>query len=365
MSFRKGVAVTGFMFGLINKNSALPLTGGAASITGFITADGGTQAALSGTFEEEGNGSYSINLTAAEMDATVINLVFLHPDAVPAFATIRTTAGTTTTGTEATLSIGYSKLRTEVGFYLGYDRDPDNWSAAEAEIVDCIIESGLRQFYHPPPVLGEKLSHKWRFLEPTTTIDTVASVDSYQLPAEFGGMTGPITFITDDNRWTTLIERDENFIRQARMRDQNNITSYPLNYAIRPYDSDGSDGQRWELMLWPKPDKVYTLQYRYHAYQDRLSVDNPWPLGGSAHGETILQSCLQIAEQRLENSSGVQRDKFMERLAASVSHDRLQYTPDNAGYNRDYSDGRFFSEQDNRRFFGNVVDYNGQQPLGG
>lgn len=364
MSFRKGQAVTGFGFTMVSKTTGQP-TASLTGITAYILPDGGTQTTLGGTIVDEGNGQYSIDITASEMDATVIHLTFVHTDTLPAIATIRTTGGMTTTGVESTLSIGRPKLMKEVGFYLGYDRTTSNWTADETDIVDCIIASGLRQFYHPPILPGERLSHHWRFLEPTTTIDTVASTDSYTLPAEFGGLSGPITFITADNRWSTLTERDENFIRQARMRDQNNITSYPLNFAIRPYDSDGSDGQRWELMLWPKPDKVYTLQYRYHAYQSALTADNPWPLGGEAHGETILQSCLQIAEQRLENSSGVHRDKFMERLAASVWHDRLQTSPDNVGYNRDYSDGRFFSEQDNRRFFGNVVDYNGTQPLGG
>ena len=86
--FLKGVAVTGFTFVMLNKDDGSALTSG--SVTGKITKDGGTQAAIVGSFTHEGNGQWSVNLSATEMDADVIGLTFLHTSGLPVFKTLRT-----------------------------------------------------------------------------------------------------------------------------------------------------------------------------------------------------------------------------------------------------------------------------------
>jgi len=86
--FLKGVAVTGFTFVLLNATSTSAITTG--TVTGKITKDGGTQGAVAGSFVHEGNGQWSVNLTATEMDADVIGLTFLHSSAVPVYKTLRT-----------------------------------------------------------------------------------------------------------------------------------------------------------------------------------------------------------------------------------------------------------------------------------
>jgi hypothetical protein len=87
MSFEKGVAVEGFPFAMIDK-SGDPVTSGVVS--GFITKDGGTQNALDGTPEHEGNGQWSVNISAAEMTADILGLVFTHSSAVNQNYTIAT-----------------------------------------------------------------------------------------------------------------------------------------------------------------------------------------------------------------------------------------------------------------------------------
>jgi len=86
--FLKGVAVTGFTFVLLNATSTSAITTG--TVTGKITKDGGTQGAVAGSFAHEGNGQWSVNLSATEMDADVIGLTFLHSSAVPVYKTLRT-----------------------------------------------------------------------------------------------------------------------------------------------------------------------------------------------------------------------------------------------------------------------------------
>jgi hypothetical protein len=89
MDFPKGEAVEGFPFEMIDK-SGDPITTG--NVTGYITKDGGTQEALSMTPVHEGNGQWSINISAAEMSADIIGLLFLHDGGnfVPQHFTIRT-----------------------------------------------------------------------------------------------------------------------------------------------------------------------------------------------------------------------------------------------------------------------------------
>lgn len=87
--YYKGVPVTGFTFALINASTGAAITSG--TVTEKITQDGGTQANVSASAAHEGNGQWSINLTAAEMNADIVSLIFTHSSAVPAYITINTT----------------------------------------------------------------------------------------------------------------------------------------------------------------------------------------------------------------------------------------------------------------------------------
>jgi hypothetical protein len=78
--FRKAIAVTGYTFSLVNKGDGSAVTSG--SVTTKITKDGGTQGNTSASAVHEGNGQWSINLTATEMDADIIALSFTHTDAI-------------------------------------------------------------------------------------------------------------------------------------------------------------------------------------------------------------------------------------------------------------------------------------------
>ena len=81
--------MTGFTFALINASTGAAITSG--TVTEKITQDGGTQANVSASAAHEGNGQWSINLTAAEMNADIVSLIFTHSSAVPAYITIKTT----------------------------------------------------------------------------------------------------------------------------------------------------------------------------------------------------------------------------------------------------------------------------------
>tara|TARA_R110000824_G_scaffold32222_1_gene104187 strand:+ start:8216 stop:9319 length:1104 start_codon:yes stop_codon:yes gene_type:complete len=359
MSFLRNTAVTGFTFALVNKTTGAALTGVAGAISKYRTIDGGTQASLTGSIAEEGNGQYSIDLTAAEMNGAIVGLLFTHANSIPVQFTIKTTGGATASSSESSLSLSLTSLRKEVGWYWLGERTAGNWSSDETDQLDEIIQSGLRQFYNPPVTGGERVGYKWSFLEPVTTLSVLADTEDYTLPASFGGMLGPLTYASSDNRWYPVDLTGEHRIRILRQRDFNTLKSYPQAAAVRAKTSDGSDGQRFEILLWPKPDKAYTLSYKYHALQAKLTAANPYPLGGQVHAETILESCLAITEQRMENQAGIHTQKFMERLAASMAHDKQYFTPERLGYNADRSDEGHLGENEFRKYFGDLVRYNG------
>lgn len=88
MSFVKNQAVTGFTFSLVNKTDGSAVTTG--TTTGYYTLDGGTQTAIAGTPVHEGNGQWSVNLLAAEMNGDIVGLLFVNTSAFPEQFTIST-----------------------------------------------------------------------------------------------------------------------------------------------------------------------------------------------------------------------------------------------------------------------------------
>ena len=86
--FKRNTAVTGFTVGFINVTTGAPVTTGTPS--GFSTLDGGTQTAIAGAFTHEGLGQWSVNLTAGEMNGTIVGLVFTLTNAINVFFTIKT-----------------------------------------------------------------------------------------------------------------------------------------------------------------------------------------------------------------------------------------------------------------------------------
>jgi len=308
---------------------------------------------------------------------------------------------------ESTLSIDLPRLQREVGFLLGYPRDPDDFDPAQESIVNDVIDSGLRQFYFPEMLDGQSIAHEWSFFKPVLTLSTyapygtgtctvtngsaivtfagatiptwvssaamfmfdgmpyaIATRDSgtqitlaaawagateagadyqvlqqdYDLPDNFGGIEGDLTYAAADSGWNSVRVISEEQIRRRRM--VNRGASYPEVCAIRPKSGfTGANGQRFEILFDPAPNAAYTFSYRAQVLPGQLSESYPYPLGGMAHGETILESCLSVAEQRLNGEAGLHTVKFTKRLTSSISQDARAMTPATLGYNGDPSTG--------------------------
>jgi hypothetical protein len=86
--YRQGVALTGFTFVLINKSTGAAVTSG--TVTCKVIKDGGSQSTSTNSAVHEGNGQWSITLTATEMDAEQVGLAITHSTALPLYKTFRT-----------------------------------------------------------------------------------------------------------------------------------------------------------------------------------------------------------------------------------------------------------------------------------
>jgi hypothetical protein len=172
----------------------------------------------------------------------------------------------------------------------------------------------------------------------------------YRLPDGHAGFTSDLSFAESDNSWHSI--KRTSISRILNMRQQNlgaTTTARPLFCAevplrasdTRAFRTTGNAirGQRYELHIWPEPNAVYTIHATHNELQDTTSL-NDYPMGGMAHGETILASCLAEAEYRIDDQRGNSWQYFLDRLRASVHRDRVQFNPKSYGYNRDASDDR-------------------------
>lgn len=175
----------------------------------------------------------------------------------------------------------------------------------------------------------------------TGDIITIDSEDTFLLPWDYGGMygDGKFTYANAENKLSIITMTSDVNIRHLRQTSVSTGTPYLV--AILPKTTDGTQGQRWEAMFHRPPNDVLTLHYRYYILPDALVLtDLEYPYGSAAHSETILESCLAIAEIREKNLATTEhQDRFGALLQSSIDHDRGLGEPIVLfGYNRDGSD---------------------------
>jgi hypothetical protein len=228
---------------------------------------------------------------------------------------------------ESSLSLGYADLRKAVGRFLGFGGTSGNWTADQIDEIAGYLDAGLRRF---------ETAYDWRFLRVTTTIATVADDYDTTLPDNFGYMLGDLTFATVDNGWDRIRLVTEDEIRKLR-QSPTNTTGKPKFAAVRPRTTDGTTGQRFEIIYWPTPDAIYTLSYQYRILTSQLSSGAPYPYGGMLHAETIKAAIMAEAERTSDDEEGVHEAKYQKLLAQSIMVDQ-RGEAEYFGYNGDHSD---------------------------
>lgn len=146
----------------------------------------------------------------------------------------------------------------------------------------------------------------------------IADTSKYDLPDDFGRLVGGLNF--SPNAYRRAIEVVP-IAQILEMRAINAVTSYPLYAAVRYKESDGSSGQRQEILFFPQPDQAFVLHYEYEAYSGALSDSYPYPLGGMQLAELYIESCLAVAESRLNDEIGNHTAQYQALLADAIVRD--------------------------------------------
>jgi hypothetical protein len=82
-------------------------------------------------------------------------------------------------------------LRREISGFLGLGFNPDALDSEQSSKIDSILQSGLQQFYYPPPIPdkdGKSSPHRWSFLAPVAELKLAIDQSAYQLPEDFAGI---------------------------------------------------------------------------------------------------------------------------------------------------------------------------------
>ncbi len=253
-----------------------------------------------------------------------------------------------------------SDLRQKVSWLYYGTRTYDDLDSESKDTVDEIVNDGYQRFLNPPIAPGQRRVHRWNFLRPYLSISTVASQEDYNLAEDFGGLDGPLAYARSDNKWFRLTKTDPHKILAQRQRDTLSATSYPTEYAIVTNYPDGHASPSSVLMLWPMPDGAYTLKGRYFVMAAPLSEEQPYPVCPALHSQCLVESVLSVAEERLEDSSGLHGQLFLQRLQTSVDLDREQFSPDHLALDIDRTDA--MSVGRDHTVEGDYVSYNGYTP---
>ena len=242
---------------------------------------------------------------------------------------------------ESTLSLGYNDYLSKVSSFLGWGRGAafgdTPYSPTQQALLDDCVQSGIRNFYFPTP------PYDWSFLHPVVTQQIPIGASTIQLPDDFGGFEGEITIVSSGTQvvpWAVRLH-NEGEVRKAYAACPT-AQGPPEMASLQPLKGTTTQrSSREQLYIYPMADQAYRLQFQYYILPDYISPPYPFVYGGAAHVETILESCLAIAEQRLDDVAGLHTQKFAERMMASMGQDRKN-KPAVVGYNRDRSDDRHF-----------------------
>jgi len=182
-----------------------------------------------------------------------------------------TTEGVWPEDADPSLLTSRGQILKRIGIHIGAGPNSKVWTASQNAKIKEIYKEGMRLACNPPPIPGMKYPHQWGWLTPLATISTVANQSAYELPADFAYMDGPLTLAPSDYMLYPPVEILGEF-QVRNLLQESQASSRPTKAAIRvKAPLDDNDATRYELILWPLPDDVYQLQYRYRINPEVLS----------------------------------------------------------------------------------------------
>ena len=155
---------------------------------------------------------------------------------------------------------------------------------------------------------------------------------NYTMPAVFGGeYIGPLTYAANSNQGVGIEWMADAHIRQWR-ESITDETGEPYWACVRPMNSEFENRRRWELMLYPQPDEVITLELPYILGFDKLLELNEHPPVPVSHDEALKAADLALVEKDVEGALGIDWQYYHDNALPKAYQVDARSAPKSIGY---------------------------------
>lgn len=224
---------------------------------------------------------------------------------------------------ESTLALSYDDIRKRVGKERGFRTVIEDWTDDQQEEVEFCLRDGSSMFY-------TQANYEWSFLTPLQSLSIAATNAEIELPRDFNFLVDQEIYFSD-NWGTTIKVMNDAMVLMKRQRDPTGTGRPLIAAAVVDGGPMLSEGQTWKLIFYPISDAAYTIRVRYSVMPNSLGPMNPFPYGGPAHSQTILEACL-AASERLDGKPEMHNQLYAAALENSKALDR-RLKPRTLGYN--------------------------------
>lgn len=220
---------------------------------------------------------------------------------------------------------------------------PNNQASLPNDIRHSVVRFGSDGAFYD--VINRTGNHGFTISDTTLTISTPTTATFYYAYIDLAGTdivgTDSQIVYNYNSGKKALKHVNPQYIRRLSQSTGAQHIGYPEYFAIEPHTWPvGNDqaAQDFRIMVYPFPEVTMSLHMHAKYAPQMLTNAADQPLGAASHAETIMVSCLAIAEEFGDTPSSKYRELFMQRLAASVMSDRTGMYAGNLGYNKDESD---------------------------
>ena len=235
----------------------------------------------------------------------------------------------------STLAYKREDLRILVADEAGYQRAVPT-DATKLARVDAAIKLGSQWFYAPTPIEGPM--YEWSFLHPIHTINTIVGQWEYDLPFDYAGHEGFITFGPSTGYMRIPFVAPFK-IRDARMVE-GAISGVPRMAAVTIVQRDIPQSQLYVLQTHPIASEVWALSFKMNLAPPEVSDAYPFVYGSAIHADAILSCCFAAWESLYVPGQQTRRKEMVERVQAAIERDRKTIRQEFIGINSDNSDAR-------------------------
>lgn len=218
----------------------------------------------------------------------------------------------------------FSDVYTKVAEFLGLGSSP---TGTELTKVKDLTYRGYMKFLYPMHPISKR-RHVWSFLKERMVISVYSGTWRYPLPVNFERMLGNPQYGDQDGypeltkvSWDSILNK----------RNYGNVSSYPVEYAVKVLSTDNEIGTKWEMGLWPEPNGNYNINCQYEIAPEKPTDDSEYFLGGNYNSEVILQCALAMAEHQEDDMETVHHTELAnDMLAKAILADTVD-TPKTVG----------------------------------